>query len=171
MLPVTEGSTTSRVADEVSNAGNQSLFSGVNSSGVLYAEIAAFSNDNGETRMISLSDGTNDNRIHLFYFSQSNDIAVNYRVNGSTVVTFIASLTDITNYSKVAFRWESGDFKMYVDGNLIDSDTNTTMLPADTFDTLSLSRGDGGVSEFYGKTRAVGVFDYLSDDEMETLTT
>ncbi|MCP4973657.1 MAG: hypothetical protein GY914_08315, partial [Prochlorococcus sp.] len=62
MLPTTEGSTTSRVADEVSNAGNQSLFSGVNSSGTLYAEIAANSDDD-VNKYITINDGTAANRI------------------------------------------------------------------------------------------------------------
>lgn len=166
-IPSNSGSTTTRTADVCNNAGTSATFN--STEGVLFAEIAAL-DDDLTTRIISLSDGTNTNRIHLFYYSQSNDIAVNYRVSGSTVVSFVASLTDITNYSKVAFKWESGDFKMYVDGNLIDSDTNTTMLPADTIDTLSFSRGDG-FENFYGKTKQLMTFnEALSDEELSDLT-
>jgi hypothetical protein len=166
-IPSNSGSQTTRSADVCTNAGTSATFN--SESGVLFFEGAAL-NDDLTTRIISLSDGTNTNRIHLFYWSQSNDIAVNYRVSGSTVVSFVASLTNITNYSKVAFKWKSGDFKMYVDGNLIDSDTNTTMLPADTIDTLSFSRGDG-FENFYGKTKQLMVFnEALSDEELSDLT-
>ena len=167
LIPTT-GTTVTRIKDTSSTTGLSDVIN--SEEGVLFAEIAALYDDL-TTRIISLSDGTNTNRIHLFYYSQSNDIAVNYRVSGSTVVSFVASLTDITNYSKVAFKWKSGDFKMYVDGNLIDSNTNTTMLPADTIDTLSFSRGDG-FENFYGKVKNLQIFKTaLTDTELATLTT
>ena len=163
----TSGSTVTRSADAANNAGNSYLIN--STEGVLYAEISALADDLS-TRIISLSDGTDTNRVHLFYFSQSNDLAVNYRVGGSTVVSFIADLTDITNFSKVAFKWESGDFKMYVDGTLIDTDTNTTMMPSGTLDVLSFARGDGSFN-FYGNAKTVAVFkEALTDAELTTLT-
>jgi hypothetical protein len=163
----TEGSTKTRLQDICNNAGSSDLIN--STEGVLYAEISALADDLS-SRIISLSDGTDTNRVNLFYFSQSNDLAVNYRVSGSTVVSFIADLTDITNFSKVAFKWESGNFKMYVDGTLIDEDTNTTMLPSDTLDVLSFSRGDGSLG-FYGNVKTVAVFkEALSDTELACLT-
>ena len=156
-----------RSADVCNNGGNEQVIN--STEGVLYAEIAALADDLS-SRIISLSDGTDTNRVNLFYFSQSNDLAVNYRVSGSTVVSFIADLTDITNFSKVAFKWESGNFKMYVDGALIDEDTNTTMLPSDTLDVLSFSRGDGSFG-FYGNVKDVRVYNTaLTDQELQNLT-
>ena len=43
------------------------------------------------------------------------------------------------------------------------------VLSPSTFTTLSFDNGSS-VANFYGKTKALGVFDYLSDDEMELLT-
>ena len=163
----TSGSAVTRLADSCNNGGNDQVIN--STEGVLYAEIAALADDLS-SRIISLSDGTDTNRVNLFYFSQSNDLAVNYRVSGSTVVSFIADLTDITNFSKVAFKWESGNFKMYVDGTLIDEDTNTTMLPSDTLDVLSFSRGDGSFG-FYGNVKDVRVYNTaLTDQELQNLT-
>ena len=163
----TSGSAVTRLADVCNNGGNDQVIN--STEGVLYAEISALADDLS-SRIISLSDGTDTNRVNLFYFSQSNDLAVNYRVSGSTVVSFIADLTDITNFSKVAFKWESGNFKMYVDGTLIDEDTNTTMLPSDTLDVLSFSRGDGSFG-FYGNVKDVRVYNTaLTDQELQNLT-
>ncbi len=163
----TNGATNTRLQDIANNSGNATLIN--STEGVLYAEIAALADDLS-SRIISLSDGTNTNRIHLFYFSQSNDLVANYRVGGSTVVSFIADLTDITNFSKVAFKWESGDFKMYVDGTLIGTNTNTTMLPSGTLDVLSFMRGDGSFN-FYGKNKALAVYkEALTDANLRCLT-
>ena len=163
----TNGATNTRLRDIATNSGNSTLIN--STEGVLYAEIAALADD-GTSRIISLSDGTDTNRINLFYFSQSNDLAVNYRVSGSTVVSFIANLTDVTNFSKVAFKWKSGDFKMYVDGTLIGTNANTTMLPSSTLDVLSFTRGDVSFN-FYGKNKALAVYkEALTDTNLRSLT-
>jgi hypothetical protein len=47
------GGTVSRVADAVTGAGDATLFSSVNSSGVLYAEIAALSDDGTSSKNIN----------------------------------------------------------------------------------------------------------------------
>jgi hypothetical protein len=167
-IPTLTGSTVTRATETANGAGSADLIN--STEGVLYAEIAAL-DDDLSTRIISLSDQTDTNRINLFYFSLSNGLAVNYRVSGSTVVSFIAELSDITNFSKVAFKWQSSDFKMYVDGVLIGTNTNTTMLPTNTLNTLSFTRGDGSFP-LYGKCKAVAVFnEALSDDELTQLTT
>jgi hypothetical protein len=166
-IPTLTGSTVTRATETANGAGSADLIN--STEGVLYAEIAAL-DDDLSTRIISLSDQTDTNRINLFYFSLSNGLAVNYRVSGSTVVSFIAELSDITNFSKVAFKWKSSDFKLYVDGVLIGTNTNTTMLPTNTLNTLSFTRGDGSFS-LYGKCKALAVFnEALSDTELENLT-
>jgi len=169
MLPVTEGSTTSRVADAITNAGNQSLFSGVNSSGVLYAEIAANSDDLTD-RFLSISDGTSVNRINIGYSNTSNLIFALGYVSNSNQFLMAYTLTDITDFHKVAVRYTENDFSFWIDGVEVATDTSGSTFSASTLSECALNVGGGG-SNFYGKTKALGVFDYLSDDEMETLTT
>jgi hypothetical protein len=164
----TSGSTVTRNQDVCTNGGSLATIN--STEGVLYAEIAALSND-GTTRLISLSDGTDTNRINLFYYSASNGIAVNYRVNGSTVVSFTSTLTDINDFLKIAFKWQSGNFNCYVNGLSIGTNSNTTMLPLNTLNKLSFTRGDGSFP-FFGKTKALAVWkEALSDSELQSLTT
>jgi len=168
MLPVTEGSTTSRVADAITGGGNQSLFSGVNSSGVLYAEIAANSDDL-TGRYISLSDGTNNNRINIYYPPISNGIYYYIGVGGIKSAGSGYSVTDTTDSHKVAVRYAENDFSLWIDGVERLTDTSGITFPSGTLSSLALNSGGSG-SRFYGKTKAVAVFDYLSDDQMVKLT-
>jgi len=163
----TSGSTVTRNQDQFSRDGISSLIN--STEGVLFVEIAALSNDL-TTRIISLSDGTNTNRIHCFYYSVSNTIGLNYRVAGSTVASITASLGDETDFKKIAFRWESGNFKLYVDGVSMGTDTNTTMLTANTLSELAFNQG-GGASNFFGKVKQLQVYKTaLTDEQLIQLT-
>ena len=166
MLPTTEGSITSRVADAVTNAGNQSLFSSVNSSGVLFAEIGAHSDD-GTNRWISISKDAN-NYVGLVYTAATNQVALFINVASSLVIKTY-TLTDETNFSKIAIRWATNDYSLWVDG--VEEATDATQGAFSTNDLTTLNFGDsGGGSNFYAKTKAIAVFEYLSDYEMIRLT-
>ena len=166
MLPTTEGSTTSRVGDVVTNAGNQSLFSSVNSSGVLYAEIAALADD-GVSNRLSISDGTIANRVFIGY-NTSDEVWIMLNVGGA-VRWQTTNAIDITVSHKIAVRWANEDFSLWVDGSEVDSQSSGTTLPANTLTELSFDDGGGG-NDFYGKTKAVEVLPYMSDTEMSLLT-
>ena len=170
MLPTTEGSTTSRVGDAITNAGNQSLFSGVNSSGTLYAEIAANSDDL-TTRRITLSDGFQyTNYITVKYYTYTNRIRATINSGGTVVFDYVYVLSDITEFSKIGIRYAENDFSLWVDGVEVATDTSGSVFSANTLNELAFNNGGGGTG-FYGKTKALAVFDYLSDAEMVTLTT
>jgi len=169
MLPTTEGSTTSRVGDAITGGGNSSLFSGVNSSGTLYAEIAALSDDLTERR-IALTDGTVTNRVDIQYNTGSNSVSC--RLSGSVVtINEVFTLTDITVFNKIAVRWSATDVNVYINGVSVFSNSDDYSFTGVIFDGLSFSSDYAHSKIFYGKTKAIAVFDYLSDDEMETLTT
>ena len=167
MLPTTEGSTTSRVGDVVNNAGNQSLFSNVNSSGTLYAEIAANSDDL-TGRYISLSDGTTNNYADIYYSSLSNYINMRVYSGGVQQASEKIPVSDISDFHKIAVRWAVDDFSLWVDGVEVLTDTSGITLSG--LNTLKLSFPAGSSNSFYGKTKALAVFDYLSDDQMVKLT-
>jgi hypothetical protein len=170
MLPANsvEGSTTSRVADEITGAGDASLFSGVNSSGVLFLNIAALSDDL-VYNSIAISDGTTQNRIVIQYTSTTNQINGALVVGNSTQANSSYSVTDITEFSKVGFRWAENDFSLWIDGVERVTDTSGSTFPASTLTVLNFTDGFTG-NPFYAKTKALGVFDYLYDDQMELLT-
>jgi len=162
----TSGSTSTRNADVCNNAGSSDLIN--STEGVLYAEIAALA-DNLTFRSIALSDGTLDNRVIIRYRTTSNRI--NIIVEGSNVVAVNSTqvLTDITNYSKFALKYKSGDIALWVDGVEVFTDLTTftiTGLDRLTFD------GGGGADDFYGKVKSVAVYkEALTDAQLTALTT
>ena len=172
----TSGSTVTRNQDQFTRDGIGSLIN--STEGVLFAEMAALDNDL-TTRMISLSDGTNTNRIHMFYHSVSNEIAVNYRVSGTTEASIGFVVSNITNFNKIAFKWKSADFSLWINGVEVGTDSNTTMLPADTLNELAFEQGDGG-NNLYAKVKQLQVYKTalggspydatLSDERLAALT-
>ena len=160
----TSGSTVTRSADVCNNSGSSDLIN--STEGVLYAEIAALSND-GTFRMISISDGTNDNRVRINYSATSNQIAARVVDGGVTQVDFTHSLTDSTDFLKLAIYYKNNDCAFWVNGIKIGTDTTATMPSG--LDTLNLNGGGG--SPFYGKVKSVAVFkEALTDAELQCLT-
>ena len=163
----TSGSSVTRSAETANGAGTSADFN--SSEGVLYAEIAALAND-GSARIISISDGTASNRIHLFYFVDSNKIYANYRSGGTTRSTAEYTVSNALEFNKALWKWKSGDFALWINGFEVDTDNNTTMIADGALDELSLEQGDGG-SNFYGKSKELAVFkEALTDTELEALT-
>ena len=165
----TSGSTATRIQDAVS--GNSSLENYINSSeGVLYFEGSALVND-GSSRILALNDGSTSNRIHLFYFVDDNKIYVNYRVSGTSYAIMEAPLTSSLTNNKIAYKFKSGDFALWVNGTEVATDTNTTMIPDGVLDSVQFSQSSGSGS-FYGRIRELKVYDTaLTDAELTTLTT
>ncbi len=162
----TYGSTATRNADVCNNSGSAQDFN--SEEGVLYAEIAALADDL-TFRSIAISDGTLDNRVLIRYRTTSNKI--NIFIEGSNVVAVnsIRGLTDITNYSKFALKYKSGDTALWVDGVEIFTDTATFTISG--LDILSFDGGNGS-DDFYGKTKNLKVFKRaMSDEELQQLTT
>lgn len=161
----TSGSTVTRSADVENNSGNADLFN--DSEGVLYAEIAALADDL-TSRVISISNGTNNERVQIAYKNNnSNRIAAFIEGGGSnTGLQYDAS--DVTDFIKVALKYKSGDYALWVNGTERAIDTSAftpTGLSELAFDSGS------GASNFYGKVKAVSVFkEALTDAELQELT-
>jgi len=167
MLPVTEGSTTTRVADAITGAGSQALFSSVNSSGVLYAEIATH-NTGGELKYIQLNDGSTNNRIILRL--EATQIKAVYVLGGVAQASLTHTVSDITDFNKAAFRWAENDFSLWIDGVEVDTDVSGSVMSSGTLTNMDFS-DPSGASPFYGKTKAIYVTEVLTDDELTSLTT
>ena len=162
----TSGSTSTRNAEVCNNSGSSDLIN--STEGVLYCEIAALADDL-TFRGIALSDGTNDNRVLLRYRTTSNQINLFIRANSTTIVNSTKALTDITNYSKIAIKYKSGDIALWVDGQEAKTHTNTFTLIG--LDRLNFDAGNGS-DDFYGKVKCVAVFkEALTDAELTALTT
>ena len=160
----TSGSTVTRSADVANNSGNADLFN--DSEGVLYAEIAALA-DSQTSRVISISDGTNDERVQIAYQNVSNRIKA-FIIGGGTSTSLIANLTDITDFVKVALKYKSGDYALWVGG--IEVQTKTSAFTPTGLVELAFEDGNGS-NDFYGDVKCVAVFkEGLSNDLLERLT-
>lgn len=163
----TNGATNTRLQDIANNSGNATLIN--STEGVLYAEIAALADDLSQ-RQISIDDGTGNNRIVLRYNNVSNNINA-YLFNGTVQGgEFNYVVSDITEFSKIAFKYKQNDFALWVDGIERATDTSGNTFSADTLKDLSFDFN--GSFDFYGKVKALAVFkEALTDAELQSLTT
>ena len=103
----------------------------------------------------------------LQYYTSSNVIRAFCASSGSSL-NMPHTLTDITDFAKIAFKYKSGDYALWVNGVEVDTKTNT-FTPIGLSE-LAFDSGSGG-SQFYGKVRNVQVFtEALTDEQLEKLT-
>ena len=160
----TSGSTVTRNQDVCTNGG--SLASINSTEGVLYAEIAALAND-GTVRFLGLNDGSNNNRVVILYDSSANRIRAIVSSGGTKYVDFYYNVTDVTDFNKVAVKYKANDFALWIDG--VERATDTSGSAPIGLNDLEFNLNSGG--PFFGKTKALAVFPYLSDAELTELTT
>ena len=161
----TDGGTVTRVKDQYSKTGISNLIN--SEEGVLFAEMAALSDD--ETyRIITLSDGTTNERVYMQYTNISNTIAVVVKNGGSTQANMTYLLSDETAFAKVAIKWKANDFALWVDG--VERGTDSSGSVPTGLNKLSFDNTSG--TFFYGKVKQLQVFKTaLTDTELATLTT
>ena len=159
-IPTTSAIST-RSAETCNGAGDASTFN--DSEGVLFAEISALADD-GTFRFISLSDGTSSNRLSLF-FSTSNTLNA-----GGLGITSIGGVSGIENNNKVAFKYKSGDYALWVNGIEVGTSTVTTGNHAN-LNRLNFDFGQGS-DDFYGNVKQIQYFNtLLTDQQLQQLTT
>jgi len=152
-----------RSADAVNGA--EATFN--DSEGVLYANVADFY-DSTTSRVISISDGTLNNRVFFKFYTVSNGIeATLISSSGGTNPQITTTTSDTSNYNKIALKYSSNGFNLWANGFELGTDTVTNLpnnLSDLSFDTASLN-------PLYGKTKEVMTFnEALSDTELEALT-
>jgi hypothetical protein len=167
----TEGTTKTRLRDICNNAGSSDLIN--STEGVLYAEISALSNTADSSKYITISDGTYNNRASILFSNGStNQIRTFLRVGGVSQIDVSDNVTDVTDFNKVAFSYKENDFKVYINGSLVSSDTSGSVWSADTITKLSFSEINTSAGLFNGNVKTVAVFkEALSDTELQKLTT
>jgi hypothetical protein len=161
----TEGATVTRLADVVNNAGDATSFA--DAEGVLYINSSALF-DSLSDRVISINDASLNNRIYISYSSTTNQIAVDVIDGGVSQASMTHTLTDETDYSKIAVKWKVNDCALWVDGVEVATDATCTM-PSGLAD-LSFNDGNSA-NNFYGKTKALKVYPFLNDTQLLALTT
>ena len=160
----TSGVIATRLADSVTGAGDATTFN--DSEGVLYFEGSVLAND-GNSRFISISDGSSSNRVALLYYNVDDRIRAIVSSGGTKFVDKNVSASVLNNH-KVAIKFAVNDFALWVNG--VEVATDTTLNAPIGLDTLAFDLG--GSSPFYGKAKDVRVYNTaLSDAELTELTT
>ena len=136
----------------------------------MYADISALADDL-TFRNLSISDGTTNNACRIYYRNSSNRVTFLFNVGGTSQVASTVDLTNIKDYNKIAFSYKQNDFKVYINGVKVITDTSGIVPSANTFNKLSFNRGDGGES-FFGNTKGLKYYPKaLADVQLEDLTT
>ncbi len=161
----TNGAASTRLQDIANNSGNATLIN--STEGVLYVEAIAIDPD--FANVISLSDGTNTNRIALTLPQNASNINAFSSVNGVKIDNNI--LHDSSVNSKYAIVWNGNSFKVFVNGIKKVDNTMSGSFSANALTNVRFDRGDGGLN-FHGKTKAVVVYkEALTDEQLTCLTT
>ena len=157
----TSGTTVTRNADESVTTGLSSVIN--SEEGVLYAKMASSAND-GTLKTIQLSDGTNNNRLTISYSNFSNNLLVQLVVGGTILVSKLRSIPSSLVFIKVAVKYGSNGFSLWIDGTETDTGGTHTIAP-NTFTDLS-------IINFYGKLQELQVYPTsLTDPKRAELTT
>ena len=164
----TYGSTATRNAEVCNNSGSVQDFN--DSEGVLYAEIAALANSDttNPNRGISISSGSTNNTIFIYYQSAVNTLACILISNGTTQFSHSTPLFNVDDYLKIALKYRQNDFALWVDG--VEVATDTIGNSPSGLNRLAFDNGAAN-DVFYGKCKALAVFnEALSDTELGNLT-
>ena len=163
----TDGSTVTRNQDLAINSGDTSLIN--STEGVLYGELAAFTNSGEPERNISLSNSTVNNTAEIGYSTGNNLARFRVRANNVTILAESLSVSDATQFSKMAIKYKSEDIRVFLDGSQVITDTSSFTFASDLAE-LALDRGNGN-NPFTGKIKSIVVFkNALDNDELEALT-
>ena len=161
-IPTTT-TTITRAAESADGSGNAATFN--DSEGVLMAEISALSDDGAESA-IAIGNGTYDERVIIYTFN--NYIFAFVFVGGANVFSLGTTEYNVKESNKIALKYKSGDYSIYING--IEKNSSTSTFTPNGLDRLNFNDSVSGL-KFYGKTRELQYFDSaLTDAQLETLT-
>jgi hypothetical protein len=137
--------------------------------GVLYAELAALSENYTQRRFITLNDGTSSNAVIIRY-ETSGVITARYQIGGVAQCQ-LAFATTITDTKKIAFKYSENDFALWVNGVEVATDLSGNVLGQGVLNNCDFNSGNG-TFPFFGNTKDIQVYPKaLSDAELIKLTT
>ena len=152
-----------RAAETANGSGDATTFN--DSEGVLMAEISAL-NESQAVTTLSISDNSLSNRVLIVL--TSGEIRGQFVSSGNNISRDSSGII-IENFNKIACRYTSNTFKVFVNGYQVGS-TATITFPLSGITELSFDRGDG-VLDFEGKTKQLQYYNSaLTDSELEILT-
>jgi hypothetical protein len=160
----TSGSTATRSSEICNNGGNEQVIN--STEGVLYAEIAALGVDSSY-RQITIGNSTDN--IKILFNASSTRLRGLLKVGGINQADLFDETQTEIKYLKIALKYKSGDFALWVNG--VEKDTETSGSIPTGMSEISFDDG-GGSADFYGKVKDIKVYNTaLSDSELQALTT
>ena len=137
--------------------------------GTLYFD-AAYLNDTGSYRKISINDGTNSNQVTIEDRPVSNQVKAFVAVGGGSSMSITTTLTDVKKFNKMALKWKQNNFSFWVNGTKVYEDLSGASFSSGVLNKLSF--GVGNSSNFIGNTKGLKVYPKaLADVQLEDLTT
>jgi hypothetical protein len=166
---VTTAGTASRVADVVSLTGASSLIG--QTQGVVYAEVVSRSlNLPTVGRIVTLSDGTTNNRIGLTRQANFNNRFQGLVVNSTTVTAQIQQGADVAEnaVTRMAIAYATNDIAYYINGSSIGTDTSSAVPACSRID---IGNQLGAEQFLNGWIRSVALFPTrLANDTLASIT-
>jgi hypothetical protein len=162
----TSGSPVTRAADSATDAGSSDLIG--STEGVFYAELKSIA-EYTDASSISINNSTAQSRINIFKTSTNNKLLIQVRAQNNSVNFGYTSATTNVDFDKVAVKWKSGDYAIWINGVEVATSTST-ILP------IGLNRIDfngytTNFQPFQGNVKCVAVFqEALTDAELTALT-
>ncbi len=164
-IPTTSGSVT-RTRDNYLNGGDASLIGA--QEGVFYMEAATLANAGSKAIALSASNSA-ANRVVIFYSSASNTIQGRVQASTTTTIAINGTVTDNTDFNKIAFKYKSGDLALWINGTEVQTSTTAFTFNA-ALSELAFDQGNGSIHTD-GHVKQVAVFkEVLSDAELAALT-
>lgn len=161
----TQGSAVTRLADECNNGGNEQVIN--STEGVFYLETSFLENSASATNQLSLSDGSGNNRIMIYPFSNT-QLGIRFNANSSQLVSETITVSNLSFNSKIAVRWGNGNYSLYQNG----SEVYTQAIASTPIGLFKLNFSSvTETAPFYGNVKDVRVYNTaLTDQELQALT-
>ena len=160
----TSGSTVTRNQDQYTKTGISDKIN--TSEGVLFCEFKT--PDTSDYSLLSINDGGNVNTVVIGAEGVGGLIFAGARVDGNYAVLYQGG--SAYAYNKVAVKYKSGDYAVWVNGTEVITSSSTDISSVD-YTNLDFNFG-GGSYKFEGKVKQLQVFKTaLTDSELIALTT
>ncbi len=162
----TVASSVTRNADVISKTGISSLIG--QTEGTVFLNVKALANDN-TTRQISISDNSFNNYVRFSFAAVTNFATASLISTGTTQASNDFSLNQ-TNTNKIAIKYNTNLFEIYVNGVLIHQDLSVNTFSGSTLSSLQFSNPLGG-SIWCGNLNSLQLYKTALTDEQCVLLT
>ena len=154
-------------ADNCQKAGSSDLIN--STEGVFYAELKSIAEYTDSASSISINNGTAQSRINIVKTSTNNKLFIQVRAQNNSVNFHYTATTTNVDFDKVAIKWKSGDYAIWVNGVEVATSTST-ILPIG-LKRVNFNGYTTTFQPFQGNVKCVAVFkEALTDAELTALT-